>query len=110
MYDLTLGQISDIVGGKLIGDPAIKVSGISIDSRSCAAGDLFAAIVGERVDGHDYVGQAVSNGASALLTSKQVEGSQVIVPASPDALDPVIHAIAKVSSHVRSLMRGATFL
>ena len=106
MYDLTLGQICDIVGGTLIGDPAIKVSGISIDSRSCASGDLFAAIVGERVDGHDYVGQAISNGASALLTSKQVEGSQVIVPASPDALDPVIHAIAKISSHVRSLMRG----
>ena len=106
MYDLTLGQICDIVGGKLIGDPAVKVSGISIDSRSCTSGDLFAAIVGERVDGHDYIGQAVSSGASALLTSKQVEGFQVIVPASPDALDPVIHAIAKISLHVRSLMRG----
>ncbi|MEN9716173.1 MAG: hypothetical protein RLZZ483_148, partial [Actinomycetota bacterium] len=44
MYDLTLGQICDIVGGKLIGDPAVKVSGISIDSRSCTSGDLFAAI------------------------------------------------------------------
>jgi UDP-N-acetylmuramoyl-tripeptide--D-alanyl-D-alanine ligase len=106
MYDLTLGQICDIVSGELIGDPTIKVSGISIDSRSCAVGDLFAAIVGERVDGHDYIGQAVKAGANALLTSKQVEGSQVIVPASPDALDPVIHAIAKISSHVRSLMRG----
>jgi hypothetical protein len=31
MYDLTLGQIRDIVGGELIGDPAIRVSGISID-------------------------------------------------------------------------------
>ena len=106
MYDLTLGQISDIVGGKLIGDPAIKVSGVATDSRSCKPGDLFAAIVGERVDGHDYVGQAISSGASALLTSKLVEGSQVLVQNSPDGLDPVIHAIAKVSKHVRSLMRG----
>jgi UDP-N-acetylmuramoyl-tripeptide--D-alanyl-D-alanine ligase len=106
MYDLSLGQICDIVGGKLIGDPSIKVSGISIDSRSCAPGDLFAAIVGERVDGHDYVSQALNGGASALLTSIQVEGPQVIVPTSPDALDPVIHAIAKISSHVRSLMLG----
>ena len=106
MYDLTLGQICEIVGGKLIGDPAIQVTGISIDSRLSASGDLFAAIVGDRVDGHDYVVQAVSKGASALLTSKQVEGSQVIVPASPDNLDPVIHAIAKISTHVRSLMRG----
>ena len=106
MYDLTLGQVCDIVGGTLIGDPAIKVSGISIDSRTCTSGDLFAAIVGERVDGHDFAGKAVRRGASALLTSKQVEGSQVIVPASSDALDPVIHAIAKISSHVRSNMRG----
>jgi UDP-N-acetylmuramoyl-tripeptide--D-alanyl-D-alanine ligase len=106
MYDLTLGQISEIVGGELIGDPAIRVSGVATDSRSCTPGDLFAAIVGERVDGHDYAGQAMSNGASALLTSKLVEGSQVLVPDSPDGLDPVIHAIAKVSKHIRSLMRG----
>lgn len=106
MYNLTLGQICDIVDGKLIGDPAIKVSGISIDSRATVSGDLFGAIVGERVDGHNYVGQALRSGASALLTSKQVEGPQVIVPGSPDALDPVIHAIAKISSHVRSLTHG----
>lgn len=106
MYDLTLGQIRDIVGGELVGDPAIRVSGISIDSRKSSAGDLFAAIVGERVDGHDFAAQAFSNGASALLTSKQVDGPHVVVPASSDALDPVIYAIAKLSSHVRSLMRG----
>jgi UDP-N-acetylmuramoyl-tripeptide--D-alanyl-D-alanine ligase len=106
MYELTLGQVCEIVGGKLIGDSSIKVSGISIDSRSSASGDLFAAIVGDRVDGHDYIDQAFSNGASALLTSRQVDGAQVLVPESPDALDPVIHAIAKLSAHVRSLMRG----
>ena len=106
MYDLTLGQICEIVGGKLIGDPTIGVSGVSIDSRSAHPGDLFAAIVGERVDGHNFIEQAVSNGASALLTSRQVDGNQVVVPASPDSLDPVIHALAKISSHVRTLMRG----
>jgi UDP-N-acetylmuramoyl-tripeptide--D-alanyl-D-alanine ligase len=106
MYDLTLGQICEIVGGKLIGDPSIRVSGVSIDSRSVFPGDLFAAIVGERVDGHNFIEQAVSKGASALLTSRQVDGVQVIVPASPDALDPVIHALAKLSAHVRTLMQG----
>jgi len=106
MYDLTLGQIRDIVGGELIGDPSIQVSGISIDSRTSTSGDLFAAIVGERVDGHDFAAHALSNGASALLTSKQVDGPHVMVPDSSDALDPVIYAIAKLSVHVRSLMRG----
>ena len=106
MFDLTLGQVCDIVGGKLIGDASIRVSGISIDSRSVHRGDLFAAIVGERADGHDFVSQAISAGASAALTSKDASGSYVLVPASPDELDPVIHAIAKLSAHVRSLMRG----
>ena len=106
MFDLTLGQVCDIVGGKLIGDVSLRVSGISIDSRSANRGDLFAAIVGERVDGHEFVSQAISAGASASLSSKEVSGSYVLVPASPDELDPVIHAIAKLSAHVRSLMRG----
>ena len=106
MFDLTLGQVCEIVGGKLIGDAIIRVSGVSIDSRHTKPGDLFAAIVGERVDGHAFTDQAIKLGASALLTSKEVAGDQVIVPASPDALDPAIHAIAKLSAHVRAGMHG----
>lgn len=106
MFDLTLGKVCEIVGGQLIGDAAIRVSGISIDSRAAKPGDLFSAIVGERVDGHNFVSQAHEFGAAASLVSKSVSGDHVLVPASPDALDPVIHAIAKISAHSRSLMRG----
>jgi UDP-N-acetylmuramoyl-tripeptide--D-alanyl-D-alanine ligase len=106
MFDLTLGQVCEIVGGKLIGDPSIRLSGISIDSRKTTAGDLFAAIIGERVDGHEFVEQASKSGVTAFLTSREVIGDQVLVPPSPDALDPVIHAIAKLSAHVRALMNG----
>ena len=106
MFDLTLGQVCEIVGGKLIGDPSIRLSGISIDSRNVNPGDLFAAIIGERVDGHDFAEQATEAGVTAFLTSRVVTGDQVVVPPSPDALDPVIHALAKLSAHVRSLMNG----
>ena len=106
MHDLTLGEISNIVGGKLSGDADIRISGVSIDSRSSTPGDLFAAIVGERADGHLFVDQATANGALAALTSKEVNAPHIIVPASPDSLDPVIHALAKVSAHVRTLMQG----
>lgn len=104
MRDLTLGQICEVVGGEIFGDPNLVVSGISIDSRDAKPGDLFAAIHGERVDGHDFVAQAFEHGASALLTARQMAGPQVLVPLSPDELDPVIHAIAKLSAHIRSLM------
>jgi UDP-N-acetylmuramoyl-tripeptide--D-alanyl-D-alanine ligase len=106
MYDLTLGQICEIVGGKLVGDASTRVTGISIDSRTTKPGDLFAAIVGERVDGHDFVTKANEEGAVASLVSKSAIGEYVLVPESPDSLDPVIHAIAKVSAYVRTLMQG----
>lgn len=106
MFDLTLGQVCEIVSGNLIGDPSIRLSGISIDSRETHSGDLFAAIIGERVDGHEFIEQASKAGVTAFLTSREVAGDQVIVPPSPDELDPVIHAIAKLSAHVRTSMNG----
>ncbi len=106
MFDLTLGQVCEIVGGKLIGDSSIRLSGISIDSRTTNSCDLFAAIIGERVDGHDFIEGAIKSGATAFLTSREVTGAQVIVPPSPEVLDPVIHAIAKLSLHVRTSMNG----
>jgi UDP-N-acetylmuramoyl-tripeptide--D-alanyl-D-alanine ligase len=44
-------------------------SGYSIDSRTIAPGDLFFAVKGERLDGHDYVETALSSGAVAAVVS-----------------------------------------
>lgn len=49
--------------------------GISTDSRKVRPGMLFAALGGERSDGHDYVTQALESGASAVLVSRPVETS-----------------------------------
>lgn len=46
------------------------VCGISIDSRSVQAGDLFVALVGEHSDGHHYLQQALQQGAAAVVVSK----------------------------------------
>jgi UDP-N-acetylmuramoyl-tripeptide--D-alanyl-D-alanine ligase len=43
------------------------VRGYSIDSRSVGAGELFFAVRGERLDGHDYVGAALDRGAVAAV-------------------------------------------
>jgi UDP-N-acetylmuramoyl-tripeptide--D-alanyl-D-alanine ligase len=57
-----------IEGATLVaGDPEARVRGVSIDSRGVEAGDLFAALPGERVDGHDYLEAAVARGAVAVL-------------------------------------------
>ncbi|MBI5308468.1 MAG: UDP-N-acetylmuramoyl-tripeptide--D-alanyl-D-alanine ligase, partial [Planctomycetes bacterium] len=44
-------------------DKALKISGVSRDSKSVKPGDLFFAIKGERHDGHDFIEQAMNAGA-----------------------------------------------
>ena len=105
MHKLTLSQIADIVGGQLFGDGSLLISGITTDSRSVSHGDLFCAIVGNRINGHDCMDAATAAGAVAGLVSQQVSGPHVLVPDSSDG-DPVVSAIAKIATHVRSLMKN----
>jgi UDP-N-acetylmuramoyl-tripeptide--D-alanyl-D-alanine ligase len=48
------------------------ISGVSIDTRTLQPGDLFIALADAR-DGHDFVGQAVSAGAAAVMVHKDVD-------------------------------------
>src|ERR1700733_6685297 len=47
------------------------VNGVSIDSRTLEAGDLFFAIKGDAHDGHDHVARAFEAGASAAVVSRE---------------------------------------
>ncbi|MCH2550067.1 MAG: UDP-N-acetylmuramoyl-tripeptide--D-alanyl-D-alanine ligase [Alphaproteobacteria bacterium] len=50
-----------------------SAEGVSIDSRACNPGDLFVALSGPKFDGHDYIDQALANGAVAAIASKVPE-------------------------------------
>ena len=56
------------------GSRAWQATGLSIDSRAVAAGDLFVALRGETHDGHDHVAAALAAGASAAIVSRLPEG------------------------------------
>ena len=47
------------------------ITGAAIDSRQVKQGDIFIAIAGEKVDGHDYIAAAREAGASAALVSSR---------------------------------------
>jgi UDP-N-acetylmuramoyl-tripeptide--D-alanyl-D-alanine ligase len=47
-----------------------SVSGVTTDTRKIGKGDVFVALKGERFDGHDYLRDAVRDGASALVVSR----------------------------------------
>lgn len=86
MIPLTLAQIAEITGGRLSpeADPDAVVTGnVEFDSRKLAAGGLFVALRGARVDGHDFAAAAVRDGAVAALTVREVGVPAVIVPKVP---------------------------
>jgi len=52
-----------------------QATGVSIDSRTVQAGDLFVALEGPNVDGHDYVEAALKAGAVAAVVHRPISGS-----------------------------------
>ena len=46
---------------------------LQYDSRKVEKGDVFVAVVGETVDGHDYIDKAIKNGATGIILSKEIE-------------------------------------
>jgi UDP-N-acetylmuramoyl-tripeptide--D-alanyl-D-alanine ligase len=83
---LSLAEISALVEGELTGAPDadIAVPGkVTLDSRTVGAGDLFVAVAGERVDGHDFLGAAAAAGAVAALTTRPDGALPCVVVADP---------------------------
>jgi UDP-N-acetylmuramoyl-L-alanyl-D-glutamate--2,6-diaminopimelate ligase len=76
-------QLKDLLYGvslvSIQGDRDLEVEGISFDSRKVKKGFLFVAIKGLTVDGHDYVDQAIQNGASAIVYEQKRSFSQDVV-------------------------------
>lgn len=75
----TSDEASAATGGTLYG-PAWQATGVSIDSRSVAPGDLFIALAGPNHDGHHYVKMALEAGAAAALVHKRPEGLAADAP------------------------------
>ncbi len=64
--------VTSVLGVRVVGDPSSVVTGIEYDSRSVHAGDLFAALRGSESDGHAFAGNAVANGAAAILVEEEL--------------------------------------
>ncbi len=80
----------------------VQVSGISTDSRNISLGELFVPLRGERFDGHDYLIQAVRNGAAACLSEEVIAGLAVPVLVVKDSL----HALGDIAGAVRLGLKG----
>ncbi|MFV3318907.1 UDP-N-acetylmuramoyl-tripeptide--D-alanyl-D-alanine ligase [Pseudomonas sp. NY15374] len=68
---MTLSQLTAALSARLVGADA-TFTGVSIDSRSVAAGQLFIALTGPRFDGHDYLADVKAKGAVAALVEREI--------------------------------------
>ncbi len=99
MKEVTLQQLSSWCGGTVAPEhAAIKVCGIQSDSRKVQPGELFLALRGERVDGHDYIASAKEKGAVAALVSRENAELPCIV------VENTLRAYGEIARHYREML------
>src|SRR6266568_2323483 len=99
---LPLSRIAEFVSASGSYDGNVIAQRYSIDSRTIQPGDLFFAVKGERLDGHDFVEQALSKGAIAAVVRKDQLGRYLVnTPLLP--VDDTLVALQTLATAVRRL-------
>jgi UDP-N-acetylmuramoyl-tripeptide--D-alanyl-D-alanine ligase len=105
MIPMTLVEVADCVGGRIVVPDPSLVRGVevtapaSVDSRAVEPGGLFVALQGEHADGHDFAVSAVESGAAAVLCSRPVAAPCVVV-------DDPVHALGLLARDVLLRLPG----
>ncbi|MDP1735283.1 MAG: UDP-N-acetylmuramoyl-tripeptide--D-alanyl-D-alanine ligase [Sulfuritalea sp.] len=76
---MTLHEAAHAIAARVQGADA-GFSGVSTDSRSIAAGELFVALKGENFDGHAYVSEVLARGAAGALVSQEFADAHPDLP------------------------------
>jgi UDP-N-acetylmuramoyl-tripeptide--D-alanyl-D-alanine ligase len=99
---LTLARIAEFISAEGKFAPDDVAQAYSIDSRTIGPGQLFFAVKGERLDGHDFVAQALEKGAAAAVIRKDQLGRY---PANEPllAVEDTLVALQTLATAVRKL-------
>ncbi len=100
MDKISVASFADICGGRLFHTKGNEIiSHFCLNSKSILPNSLFIAVKGARVDGNNYVEDALANGSVAALTEKELSYPSVQVP-------NIIEAIAKYGAYRRDQFQG----
>ena len=95
-FKRTIASVAAIANGNLIGDSTTLITGVSVSSKDVQKGDLFIALPGEKSHGAEFVAEAISLGAVAVLTDAEgaakISQLPVIVSTNPRRAAGVISA------------------
>lgn len=73
MIQMDVRELCTAITGEIIAGRDGAFHGVSIDSRKIESGQLFFAIIGENLDGHEFVAGALMNGGAGAIVSRAVE-------------------------------------
>jgi UDP-N-acetylmuramoyl-tripeptide--D-alanyl-D-alanine ligase len=99
---LPLSRIAEFLSASGEVDHKEIAQGYSIDSRTVHAGELFFAVKGERMDGHDFVAQALRKGAVAAVVRKD-QLARYSAISDLLAVDDTLTALQTLGTAVRRL-------
>ena len=66
MPKLTMRELAEMTGGEVVQNPDVVVSSVVIDSREVKPDSVFFAIKGERLDGHQFIPQALQTALKGM--------------------------------------------
>lgn len=99
MRKLSLSSIYQLLTGAPL-HSSMTIEGVSVDSRAIRSGELFVALVGERVDGHTYLPEVQKKGACAAIVSKAYHGPDYGMPLI--RVEDPLHALQDLAKAVLS--------
>jgi len=99
---LLLSRIAEFVSATSQYDGRATAQGYSIDSRTVQAGELFFAVRGDRLDGHDFVEQAMNRGAIGAVVRKE-QWARYSNSAGLLAVDDTLVALQTLATAVRKI-------
>ncbi len=95
MEKLKLSEIAQACGGTF--SEEAEVNAVCIDTRKITKGCLFICIKGERFDGHQFAGEAIEKGASAVMISNDIQVSGAFIK-----VDDTAKALLTLAGYYRS--------
>ena len=97
----TIDELVAATAGEAIGRPAVPLTGVSIDTRTLSAGDIFVAIKGDKLDGHDFVPAALAAGAGLAVVSRVSDAMRAAGPLLVVRDDP-LHGLENMGRAARA--------
>jgi len=102
MVELTVKEAARRTRGQLFSkNPKTVIQGFSIDSRTIKKGQFFIAVEGKKFNGHDFIREAVENGAAGLIVRSGAEGPFDEVAEHVIRVDDTIEAMGRIAAGIR---------